>query len=183
MIVGITGYAGSGKDTAADYLVSKYGYERRGLADPIRQALYALNPQVAVGQTLRVVVDWIGWDGAKRQFPEVRRLLQVFGTEVGRETFGSEFWLNLFDDWLYERSPTYQRNVVVPDVRFKNEAEFLKTNYGAKLLHITRQGVEALNSHASEAGGLDAYVTHTIQNDSTIQALHAKIDLMMEGLG
>jgi len=39
-------------------------------------------------------VDDYGWQIAK-QNPAVRRLLQVFGTEVGRKQFGSEFWVDI----------------------------------------------------------------------------------------
>lgn len=37
MIIGISGLAGSGKDTAADFLVKNHGFVRIGLADPLKR--------------------------------------------------------------------------------------------------------------------------------------------------
>jgi hypothetical protein len=37
MILGLTGVAGSGKDTVADYLIQKFGYTRVALADPLKR--------------------------------------------------------------------------------------------------------------------------------------------------
>lgn len=56
---------------------------RDGVTDPIREAMYLLDPIVRAdnrGRTfgLSEVVDDIGWDEAKTSIPEVRRLLQAF---------------------------------------------------------------------------------------------------------
>ena len=47
MIIGISGYARSGKDSVANILVQDFGFERRAFADKLREALYALNPIIA----------------------------------------------------------------------------------------------------------------------------------------
>jgi len=83
MIIGLSGRAGSGKDEVAKVLVDLYGYKRIAFADAIRDALYELNPLVSDRIRVADLVDEYGWDFAKKNF-EVRRLLQVFGTEVGR---------------------------------------------------------------------------------------------------
>ena len=42
MIIGMAGKAGSGKDTSADYLIEKYGYERLAFADNLKDmCMYA----------------------------------------------------------------------------------------------------------------------------------------------
>ena len=46
MIIGLTGYAQSGKDTLANILVENYGYTRVAFADKIREFLYEVNPMV-----------------------------------------------------------------------------------------------------------------------------------------
>ena len=74
MIIGLTGYARSGKDTVANYLVEHHGYTRVAFADAIRDALYELNPYIANNLRVAEVVDDYGWDIAKTN-PEVRRLL------------------------------------------------------------------------------------------------------------
>ena len=49
MIIGLSGYAQSGKDTVAKVLIEEYGFTRIAFADKIREFLYDLNPQVKVG--------------------------------------------------------------------------------------------------------------------------------------
>jgi hypothetical protein len=76
-IIGLTGYAQSGKDTFASILVEKYGYSRIAFADKIRDFLYGINPMVGCSPTgyLQDLVNLVGWDKAKQE-PQVRRLLQ-----------------------------------------------------------------------------------------------------------
>ena len=103
--VGLTGLARSGKDTAAAYLVEHHGFTRFAFADVMKDAVYALDPLVEVSDPadpdglrmharLAQLVDTCGWDGAK-EYPDVRRLLQRFGTEMGRGLFGEDFWVDL----------------------------------------------------------------------------------------
>lgn len=40
--IGLCGFKGAGKDTAADYLVSKYGYTKISLADPLKRACQSI---------------------------------------------------------------------------------------------------------------------------------------------
>ena len=132
MIIGLSGYARSGKDTVAELLGLNYGFKRISFALPMRDALYRLNPIVKgsiVGEELRLAeyVDHFGWEDAKA-LPEVRRLLQVFGTEVGREMFGKTFWI----DQAFKRAEEYQR-VVIADVRFPNEADTVKIKGGIEI--------------------------------------------------
>jgi len=77
MIIGLSGYAQSGKDTVADVLVKEYGFERVTFADPIRKILYAIDPKIN-GNSLVELVDDYGWDIAKKN-PEVREMLQHLG--------------------------------------------------------------------------------------------------------
>jgi hypothetical protein len=141
MIIGLSGYAQSGKDTVAELLCLNYGYHRVSFADPMREALMRLNP-VINSQPLACLVDDYGWDVAKSN-PEVRRLLQVFGTEVGREMFGENFWVEL----AFKQSP--QERVVFTDVRFPNEAQAI-IDKGGQVWRVQREGHKPVNLHASE---------------------------------
>ena len=86
MIIGLTGYARSGKDSVAKVLVDHYGFIRLAFADPIRDLLLEVNPILDKGNRLSSLVDEYGWDIAKAQ-PEVRRLLQTLGVGA-RKVFG-----------------------------------------------------------------------------------------------
>lgn len=149
MIIGFCGYPGVGKDTAAKILVEKYGFVRIAFADPLRECVFKLNPMVMYhGETyfLQHWIDKFGWDKCKTEIPEVRRLLQVFGTEVMRETVDPHIWVYLAKKKLYSKPV---RDVVFTDVRFTNEANWL-SDCGAKIYRIHREGCTPVNNHKSE---------------------------------
>lgn len=156
-IVGFCGYAQSGKDTAASFLVER-GWKRLAFADILRQSLYNLNPPAVLEEgydetgeltgcrLLRVqeIVDAMGWDVAKTVFNEIRELLQRFGTEVGRELYGESFWVDRVMNQL-----VHPGRYVITDVRFPNEEAAVHAA-GGRLFRIARGGVVAVNGHASE---------------------------------
>lgn len=179
MMIGLSGYARSGKDTVADYLVQKHGFVKMAFADPMREALYRLDPFITVGGVsgiaLSHAVKHFGWEGLKDLSPDVRPLLQRLGTEVGREMFGEDFWVDyaIGQSWKHER-------VVFSDVRFQNEAYAIQKNWGYNW-RINRPGVEAANGHASEHD-LDGYEMWdaVIDNESTLTQLRRKVDVLIE---
>ena len=85
----------------------------------------------------------MGWENAKR-FPEVRRLLQVMGAEVGRNLIDPNLWVEMTMSGLNR-----DENIVITDVRFPNEYEAIKWAYG-EIWRIERPGVEPVNGHYSE---------------------------------
>jgi hypothetical protein len=176
MIIGLSGYARSGKDTVAELLCLNYDYERVSFADPMRNALYALSPRLDSITRLSEYVDDYGWDVAK-QNSEVRRLLQIFGTEVGRKMFGENFWIDMSLKNLQNNS-----RIVISDVRFPNEAEAIK-KLGGSIWRINRKTHGAVNGHASEHA-MDNYMfNHVIYNDQTIDDLSDEVFMLAKELG
>jgi hypothetical protein len=172
-IVGFTGYAGVGKDTAAAALVAR-GYQRLAFADCLREILLAVDPLVPVPGTstfarLSAVIDDRGWQDAKVQIGEVRDLLQRLGTEGGRRILGDDVWIDATFSKITARG-----RYVVTDVRFDNEAARIRA-LGGHVYRIVRPGVGPINSHATEAGISDTYITGTISNAGTIEALEKEI--------
>lgn len=175
MIIGLHGYARSGKDSLAQVLVEDFGYTRISFADILRDALYRLNPIVhatllieggAGVMRLRSIIDSMGWDKAKTEFEEVRRLLQVIGLEVGRELFYEDVWV---DAALknYEPSGKY----VITDVRFENEVLAVENRKGV-LVKIIRDGVGPVNNHVSDAGLPDHSFDIILNNSGTLNEWH-----------
>ena len=176
MLIGLSGYARSGKDTVAELLCLNYGYKRVSFADPMRQALYVLSPKLDNIVRLSEYVDDYGWDVAK-QNQEVRRLLQVFGTEVGRKMFGLDFWIDIA---LKDLSGDTQ--VVISDVRFPNEADAI-AKLGGSMWRINRKNHSAVNGHASEHA-MDNYMfNHVIYNDGTLDDLSDEVFMLAKHLG
>ncbi len=157
-LIGLSGYAGAGKDTVAEIL-GDLGWVRASFADQLRAAMYALDPMVTgtflsdEPQSLVGMVDVLGWEGAKRHAvygTEVRRLLQRFGTEVGRKQFGEDFWVERAMAAL-EPAGRY----VFTDCRFQNEADAIR-KAGGQVWRIERPGYGPINGHPSETS-LDDY--------------------------
>jgi dephospho-CoA kinase len=179
MIVGLSGYAQVGKDTVANHLVEKYGFVKVSFADPIREALYKLDPKIRInelsGASLSNAVDHMGWEEVKRLSSDARELLQRLGTEVGREMFGDDFWVN--QGLLRARE---HKNVVFADTRYRNEANAIVKS-GGQIWRINKPGSKPVNNHPSEVD-LDEYVPDwIIPNYMGIKELHQIIDNIMEG--
>ena len=176
MIIGVSGYAQSGKDTVAGMLMGLHKYERVAFADKIRELLLAMDPFVYANEDyyrLEDVVESFGWEVAKVRFPEVRRLLQDLGVGA-RESFGKDFWVK---QALGQYKPT--DNIVVTDVRFQNEAEFIKGFPGAKIWRVERPGVLAVNAHPSESQMDDWEFDEVIKNDGDLDSLKSQIKTLL----
>jgi hypothetical protein len=177
MIIGLTGYAQSGKDTVANILVERYGFTRIAFADKIRELLYEANPMYdsIVGEPLfvKAKVDRDGWEEAKKS-PHIRRLLQTTGV-AARKLFGEDFWVK---QALKDISP--DGNYVLADVRFENEADEIKFT-GGQIWRVKRLGVDPVNGHISETQ-MDGYpVDQIFVNNTTIDDLEVLIKTRMSG--
>ncbi len=179
MIIGLSGYAQVGKDTVANYLVDKHGFVKVSFADPIREALYKLDPKIRVGEmgevSLSNAVNHLGWEELKRLSSDVRGLLQRLGTEVGREMFGKDFWVN---QGLL-RAKEHDR-VVFADTRFLNEAQAIQEHDG-QIWRINKDGHGPVNGHPSETALDEFDFDWSIWNNGNVKALYAFVDAIMVG--
>jgi len=176
-VIALCGYAGSGKDTAAEALVQQ-GWKRIAFADPIREMALAIDPYVQTGygptymmDRLSRIIDHEGWDGAKR-WSDVRRLLQRIGTEAGREILGDSVWVNVALAKIWNADECH--GVVITDLRFVNEYTALG-DWNAKFIRITRPGIGPVNDHQSDQHLAGFEVDHEIVNDGTREQLWEKI--------
>jgi hypothetical protein len=168
MIIGITGLAQSGKDTAANYLIKNYGFTRKAFADKLKEFCYLINPE------LNEAVDSVGWEAAKR-IPVFRRFLQDVGHNA-RATFGTDFWVDqvlnkkMADDLI-------DQSIVITDMRYQNE--FDRVNwYEGWTIRIIRPGLELVNNHVTETQHLNIPVSFTVTND-TLDHLYQQLDEIM----
>ncbi|MFD7738021.1 hypothetical protein [Kitasatospora sp. NPDC059800] len=173
-LIGLAGLARSGKDSAASALVEA-GWTRRAFADPLKEMLYALDPLVfsPSGQRNRLggLVDGLGWDKAK-ELPEVRALLQRGGTEAGRGVLGPNVWV----DQMFRDADSWTAPVVIPDVRFPNEANAIRARGGLVVL-VARPGQALIDgaTHISEHALAYCPTDATILNRGTLADLGDQI--------
>ena len=123
-IIGLSGKARSGKDTAAGMLKTAFNAKTVAFADPIRDAmrvLFDFNEEHFNGSLKEVVVPWIG--------KSPRQLMQTLGTEWGRNIVNNDIWRILAARKIEQITDSFD-HAVVTDVRFENEAEMIRSMGG-----------------------------------------------------
>jgi hypothetical protein len=160
MIIGICGFIGSGKDTAADYLVGFHGFRRDSFAGTLKDAVAAVfgwDRELIEGRTpearaWREQVD--EWWAERLQMPHLtpRWILQHWGTEVCRQHFHDDIWIAALQARLAKRSD----HTVISDVRFPNEIKAIKEQ-GGKIVWIQRGQLPSWHIMAAKANAGDLY--------------------------
>lgn len=180
LIVGFSGYARTGKDSAGEVLRDRHGFHHASFAGKLKEFLYAMDPWVrcntAPGMgaprvlSLRLLVDVIGWERAKDEYPDVRPLLQRCGTEAGRKVLSDTLWVDAAMAGL-----PGDADALFTDCRFPNEADAIKAA-GGYLIRVTRPGFDpAPDAHESETA-LDHYPHDVyLDNDSTLECFQRRV--------
>lgn len=188
--IALVGPAGSGKSTAAAYLVERYGARRYSFAAPLkeiaRRALNLTSAQVYGSQADKETVD-------PRYGFTPRWFLQRLGTEGVRSVLGDDFWCHATLDLIAREGHSL---AVIEDARFTNECALVRqlsvhVSYGARrglVLRLHLPPGERLSiddgSHASEREWrdvrADAEVAPAVRG---LAPLYATIDGALSGLG
>lgn len=153
ILVGLTGHLGSGKDQVADILRSGHGFLSFEFAENIRELLYQQDPLLAGRDSLREVVDAIGWDRAKRDRhlgAEILRLMQASG-DAGMSLFGQDCWIRALERDIAQASAlsTPSDRVVLADVHTAEEARWVRSR-GGEIWQVCREGQGPVNGHRTE---------------------------------
>jgi hypothetical protein len=172
-LIGIAGRAGSGKDTAGSHLVEQHGFQQYAFADPIRAMLGALGAFPAGDLIDRdakeATIDWLG--------KSPRQMAQTLGTEWGRELVHPQLWV-LMAQRRWDAAKAAGHSLVVTDVRFENEVEWIKAQ-GGHVIVLDRPSTESVSAHASEQLNFSVFADWLIFNDRSIATLKRRIDLAL----
>jgi len=173
-VVAFTGLAGSGKSTASEYLVDRYGYTRVRFAGPLKAAMAAL------GFSQEEI------DGSLKETPHEllggktpRHAMQTLGTEWGRNCIVDDFWIRLWRRQVDEVLASGGR-VVVDDCRFQNEAVAIR-KLGGDIFKIQGRGGIA-GSHSSEKG-IGQIVDDVLDNTGSVEELHQMVEEALRRFG
>ncbi|KTB97352.1 deoxynucleotide monophosphate kinase family protein [Pseudomonas sp. ICMP 10191] len=172
ILIGLTGPARSGKTTAASHLAHDHGFECYAFADPLREgimAIFNLSPDDFEGDKKEQPIDWLG--------RSPRQLMQLLGTEWGRHMISANLWVDLAEQNLDCLSAVFDGvpGFVVSDVRFENEADFIRKR-GGTVIHLYRPDAAEVNPHISEAGVSVHPDDLVLTNDSGLQELYGALD-------
>lgn len=183
-MIGLSGRAGAGKSYVAWSLLRMLNYWaiRGSFAAELRWEIEA-----ALGLDQSASVLW-----AKPTSPEVRRLLQWWGTDF-RRAEDPDYWVKKAMA-RYEKAPL---PVVFDDVRFPNEADAIRANGGLLVrvlapIEVREQRLGTLPpEHASETAmdyyPVDMHITSTEENpvfqgQLTRIVFEATVDKAMEAI-
>lgn len=190
-VIGLTGLARSGKDTACGMIQNwaqrhtELRVERLAFADPLkRSAAAALGYE---GDDSIVFCDRLKGDDARvvinldehaRRVISGREFLQNYGTEAHRNIFGEDFWTNVADDALTQYAFNGIDVVVITDVRFPNEAKMVHDWVAGEVWELERSGAGLWHGleHASEAGVPTDQIDDTIHNESDLFELRRRVE-------
>ena len=169
-LIGLTGYARTGKDTIARELQEAHGYTVRAFADPLREMAGVINPWLKCGPMVyrrySAILDHYGYERAKAEVPEFREFLQRLGTEAVRNVLGIDTWVQLAERRLSEVNDP----VVFVDARFENEADMIRRN-GGIVVQVVREGIGPANDHASEVDQPTADITVSNDDPARVPAI------------
>jgi hypothetical protein len=169
MIVGIAGRAGVGKDTVAQLIKDEYpNYCHMAFAQPIKDMLSMIDVDCTTRETKELPI------------PEFdispRRMAQTLGTEWGR-ALHPDFWLIVAEREMYSLG-MHSNNFVFSDVRFENEADFIRRK-GGLIIHVRSDIAPAVEAHVSEKGIATRLADYIVVNNGTIEDLRTKIKSMI----
>ena len=205
-LIGIVGRIGSGKDTIANHLISDYAFKKDSFASSVKDACSMLfgwpralmEGDTSVSREWRDVPDtwWSQKLGIDNFTP--RLAMQHLANDLFRDHFHSDFWMMTLQRRLNQ---SHHHSHVISDVRYPNEAKFIKDN-GGDLIRVTRgedpewlgtavsanfgDGVSisvmsTTYQHVPESEWRSAgiHVDHTIQNDGDVGQLLARVGQYM----
>lgn len=188
LVIGLVGPPFAGKDTVGEMLVemgAEMGQPFEHFGMSLHGGLYdcalAIDPYVKAGlsclqmERLTDVVQDVGWTEAKR-LPDVRRLLQRIGTDMGREVLDPELWVRRVERQYVFPALRKGHGVAINGIRFDNEVTMVEAHCGT-MWRVTRPGCgEEPSTHAT-AEELWRTVNADVEvvNDGTLDDLRCQV--------
>ncbi len=180
LLIGLVGLAGSGKDTVARMLcelwVNRHAdHVQLAFADPVRELAIAFLRAFGAHDPSRLVTNP---ELKGLVIPEVgmspRRIMQTLGTDWAHTNAGRDVWIRTAAIRLRDAVAAGMQHVVISDVRFELEAEWVRSQ-GGVLWQIDRPGVQPVHAHVSESEMAQIRSHRVIGNDGTLADLERTV--------
>jgi hypothetical protein len=205
-LIALVGLIGSGKDTAADYLVNDHEFRRESFANTLKDAVAQvfgwdrtlLEGRTKEARSWREEVDV--WWADRLNMPNLtpRLMLQLWGTEVCRAGFHDDICIASLENKLRHS----QDDIVISDCRFPNEIRAIKQQNGLVIRvvrgpepdwynaavsanqgpngnstwSISKQKLQKLGIHASETSWIGTNFDAVIDNNGTLDHLYSQLN-------
>ena len=206
MIIGIVGFAGSGKGTVGDILVNDYDFTKLSFADVVKDSVAAifgwprhlLEGDTDESREFREKRDDF-WSARLGYEFTPRLAMQLMGTESGRNVFHENIWVHAVERRIkHKQEWEFEDKFVIPDVRFSNEIEAIR-NWGGFIVRVVRgkepewfdtafrhnvageheMHVKYPDVHVSEWAWIGQQFDYLISNNGTISMLEADVKHML----
>lgn len=161
MIIGICGKMGTGKDYIASNIIIPY----------LENVLHQKSLKVCFADQIKINVMTKHnrtYDSLyENKSAEDRRLLQLEGTEHGRNVFGPDIWVKNLNNWIDVFTNRGVQHFVITDVRFKNELEFIRQRKGLliKVDAPSRNNTRLMNESGGDMEVYDKIKDHASECD------------------
>lgn len=186
MIIGISGYSGSGKDLVGTIIqeisLNKWHVKKwAGKLKTMASILTGIPVEKFEDQEFKKTEMGPEWDcqfytegsGWQRRPMLVRDFLQKLGTDAIRNGLHENTWVNAtLADYASDA------NWIITDTRFPNEAEAIK-KAGGIVVRINRPGIQPINPHPSETSLDDWNFDAVINNDGDVADIVHKVGLLL----
>ena len=172
VVIGLHGPAGVGKDTIADYMVRSWGFQKVSFAGPLKRG---------VSELFGIPTEDMEDRAAKERTIETwgkspRELNQWLGTEVMRNQFMTDFFLRRMDKSILDAG----ERIVVSDVRFDNEAEYVLNNFCGSVWKVNAfsrgQMSESTKQHSTEKPIRDSLINRSVDNTADLDFTFQQVD-------
>ena len=138
-LIGIAGFARTGKDSLASFLSKALSKEER--LCKITSFAYYLKKDIDSFLQSRLNISAFTEDPKEKEI--IRPLLVCWGTKIIRDKIDSEYWIRkMHNVRVVHRSQGVK--TIIPDVRFENEVEWIHS-LGGTTIYIEREGVGPIN--------------------------------------
>ena len=169
ILIGLSGKKGSGKSTAAKFLLDK-GFTELSFAEPLKRGsarfLQISDYSIMNADSYEKELKVPGFTFTYREF------LQKVGTFI-RNEFSEDHWCKLLDDRLVLKEH-FKSNIVVSDIRFDNEFDTIKNRGGIMVMIVNDNCLN--DDHISEKGLNPERFDVIIKNDGSFDNFKADID-------
>lgn len=176
-LVGIAGRMSVGKSAVAQMLQETRDYEGVSFAKPLKEMARVLLVNLGYSPLMIDFHFSHKFSVIPHLGVSMRHVLQTLGTEWGRNLLDHSLWVDLADFKIRE-SMAYA-DVVIDDVRFEDEAAFIRAHDGL-VIHLRRPGSAAASDHVSESGITVGARDVVIVNDGSLGDLFEAVNGAIE---
>lgn len=202
MIISVSGFINSGKDSVAKYLVEQHGFVRESWAGSVKDSLaviFGWNREWLEGHT-KESREWresedVWWSERLKRKITPRWAMQHYATEIMRDTFHDEIWTASLERKLLNTDS----DVVISDTRFLNELNVVKRIGGITirvirgeqpswiptyLEHVANNSVDEFakiyNIHSSEYSSVGLNYDYVLNNNGSLSDLYESVKNLLK---